>query len=64
MKMEKIIEVKELSCFECGSHRVRCADGEIIVGSAYTFVCTDGDDPYHNDDGTTCYHNRGGWFRG
>ena len=63
MKMEKIIEVKGLACFECGSNRVRCTDGEIIVGNAYTFVCTDGDDFYYNDDGTTCYHNRGGWFK-
>ena len=31
--MEKIIEVKEVKCFECGSHRVRC-EGEIIVGKA------------------------------
>ena len=61
--MEIIIEDAPVEgCFECGSKRVRTEEGKIIEGGAYTYVCTDGEDFYSNEDGELSYHNRGGWF--
>lgn len=49
-------------CFECGSRRVHTQGGTMHKGQAYTYVCTDGNNFYNNEDGETSYHNRGGWF--